>query len=158
MEESLVFRKVKNDDTEETLINLIKLKNIFRKQLPKMPGEYIVRLVLDRKHRSIIATKEWRRDWRRLFPVLRRKNFCETAFLAISYSEQVKGYGTQLMNYLKNYALRRACLISSRTQTTSLSTTSANKALVLTWNRCYLKATGEGTSKIMMGAPSWFAR
>ena len=29
---------------------LITLKNIFGKQLPKMPKEYIVRLVMDRRH------------------------------------------------------------------------------------------------------------
>lgn len=30
------------------MIQLIALKNIFAKQLPKMPKEYIVRLVMDR--------------------------------------------------------------------------------------------------------------
>ena len=29
------------------------LKNIFSKQLPNMPKEYIARLVLDRRHRSV---------------------------------------------------------------------------------------------------------
>lgn len=32
---------------------LIGLKNIFSKQLPNMPKEYIARLVLDRRHRSV---------------------------------------------------------------------------------------------------------
>ena len=32
---------------------LVTLKNIFAKQLPKMPKEYISRLVLDRRHVSL---------------------------------------------------------------------------------------------------------
>ena len=35
------------------LIRLITLKNIFSRQLPKMPREYITRLVMDPKHRSL---------------------------------------------------------------------------------------------------------
>ena len=41
-----------NDDSDETLEALITLKNIFSKQLPKMPREYIVRLVFDKRHKS----------------------------------------------------------------------------------------------------------
>ena len=33
------------------------LKNIFSKQLPKMPKDYIVRLVFDRNHRSLALIK-----------------------------------------------------------------------------------------------------
>ena len=33
------------------------LKNIYAKQLPNMPKEYIVRLVFDRGHKSLIALK-----------------------------------------------------------------------------------------------------
>jgi len=36
---------------------LTTVKNIFAKQLPKMPKEYIVRLVFDRAHRSLILLK-----------------------------------------------------------------------------------------------------
>lgn len=34
------------------------LKNIFSKQLPNMPKEYITRLVFDRRHRSIAVVKK----------------------------------------------------------------------------------------------------
>jgi hypothetical protein len=37
---------------------LICLKNIFSKQLPNMPREYIARLVLDRRHRSVVLIKK----------------------------------------------------------------------------------------------------
>ena len=36
---------------------LTDLKNIIAKQLPKMPKEYIVRLVFDRKHESMVILK-----------------------------------------------------------------------------------------------------
>ena len=34
------------------------LKNIFSKQLPNMPKEYITRLVFDRRHRSVAVVKK----------------------------------------------------------------------------------------------------
>jgi histone acetyltransferase len=35
----------------------VDLKNIYAKQLPNMPKDYIVRLVFDRGHKSLIAVK-----------------------------------------------------------------------------------------------------
>jgi histone acetyltransferase len=40
---------IRNDGTEIKLKALTDLKNIIAKQLPKMPKEYIVRLVFDKK-------------------------------------------------------------------------------------------------------------
>jgi histone acetyltransferase len=42
------FRVVVNDGSRESMILLTGLKNIFQKQLPKMPKEYIARLVYDK--------------------------------------------------------------------------------------------------------------
>lgn len=50
---SLTFEVVTNDGTRNNMIDLIECKNIFSLQLPKMPKEYITRLVLDRNHRSL---------------------------------------------------------------------------------------------------------
>ena len=36
---------------------LIDLKNIFARQLPKMPKEYIVKLVFDRNHESLVILR-----------------------------------------------------------------------------------------------------
>ena len=41
-------RVVLNDGTAESMIFLTGLKNIFQKQLPKMPKDYIARLIYDR--------------------------------------------------------------------------------------------------------------
>ena len=43
----------------------------------------------------------------RAFPT---QNFAEIVFCAITSSEQVKGYGTHLMNYLKDYCIRQGIL------------------------------------------------
>ena len=52
-DDEISYRIVVNDNSNEAGEDLIALKNIFSKQLPKMPREYIVRLVFDRRHISI---------------------------------------------------------------------------------------------------------
>jgi hypothetical protein len=37
---------------------LIDLKNIVAKQLPKMPKDYIVRLIMDKNHQSMMILKK----------------------------------------------------------------------------------------------------
>ena len=54
---SLCFPIYENNGTDEAMIALPALKNIFAEQLPKMPKEYIVRLVMDRRHRSLLILK-----------------------------------------------------------------------------------------------------
>lgn len=51
------FRVVNNDGERESTIILTGLKCIFQKQLPKMPKDYIARLVYDRTHLSIAIVK-----------------------------------------------------------------------------------------------------
>ena len=52
------FVFIRNDGTAQHLIWLVQLKAIFSTQLPKMPPQYIVRLVFDRKHESLLMLKE----------------------------------------------------------------------------------------------------
>ena len=49
---------VNNDGSRESYIILTGLKCIFQKQLPKMPKEYIARLVYDRTHLSLAIVKK----------------------------------------------------------------------------------------------------
>lgn len=97
----LVFRVITNDGQEQTSVWLTGAKNIFSQQLPKMPPEYIARLVFDPRHRTMVALKHGRVVggicYRPFFP----QRFAEIAFLAITSSQQVRGYGTRLMNNLK---------------------------------------------------------
>lgn len=47
-----------NDRRASSLIKLIAAKNIFSRQLPKMPRDYIARLVLDRSHFTFCLCKK----------------------------------------------------------------------------------------------------
>lgn len=81
---------------------LIDLKNIFSRQLPKMPKDYIVKLMFDRNHRSMIILKDNTKVIGGIcFRMYPDQRFAEIAFLAIVASEQVRGYGTRLMNKFK---------------------------------------------------------
>lgn len=101
------FRLYTNDGTVESLRLLIDLKNIVSKQLPKMPKEYITRLMLDRNHTSLMIVKKTPASSKVIGGVVYRpfehNSFAEIAFLAITSTEQVKGYGTRLMNKLKSH-------------------------------------------------------
>eukprot|EP00201_Polytomella_parva_P015618 CAMPEP_0175056994 /NCGR_PEP_ID=MMETSP0052_2-20121109/11004_1 /TAXON_ID=51329 ORGANISM="Polytomella parva, Strain SAG 63-3" /NCGR_SAMPLE_ID=MMETSP0052_2 /ASSEMBLY_ACC=CAM_ASM_000194 /LENGTH=479 /DNA_ID=CAMNT_0016322131 /DNA_START=198 /DNA_END=1634 /DNA_ORIENTATION=- len=89
---------------------LIGLKNIFSRQLPNMPREYIVRLVMDRRHRSVaLIKKDGSKEEGHVMGGITYRAFHsqalgEIAFCAITSVEQVKGFGTRLMNYTKEYA------------------------------------------------------
>ena len=75
--------------------NLIDLKNIIAKQLPRMPRNYIVRLTMDRQHEAMIIRRKKTVDnqgknlivggcvWR----PFHTQRFAEIVFLAISTSE-----------------------------------------------------------------------
>nr|VZI40596.1 unnamed protein product [Spirometra erinaceieuropaei] len=92
----------------QTYIWLLELLNVFAIQLPRMPKEYITRLVFDPKHRNLVLLKVSDSGERnaiggitfRMFPT---QGFTEIVFCAVIFNEQVKGYGTQMMNHLKDY-------------------------------------------------------
>ncbi|ODN94203.1 histone acetyltransferase [Cryptococcus wingfieldii CBS 7118] len=90
--------------TPVATILLVGLKNVFQRQLPKMPREYITRLVLDKNHISMAIVK---RGWRVVGGICYRpfeaRGFAEIVFCAVDSSEQIKGYGSHLMNSLKDH-------------------------------------------------------
>ena len=45
---------VTNDGTADSMVKLIGLKSLFARQLPKMPKDYIVRLVFDKRRREVL--------------------------------------------------------------------------------------------------------
>lgn len=103
-EGKIEFRVVNNDNTRENLIVLTGLKNIFQKQLPKMPREYILRLVYDRSHLSMaVVRKPLTVVGGITYRPFEKREFAEIVFCAISSTEQVRGYGAHLMNHLKDY-------------------------------------------------------
>lgn len=98
------FRVVNNDNKPDSTIVLTGLKCIFQKQLPKMPKDYIARLVYDRTHLSIaIVKKPMEVVGGITYRPFKGRQFAEIVFCAVSSDQQVKGYGAHLMNHLKDY-------------------------------------------------------
>ncbi|CAL0326874.1 unnamed protein product [Lupinus luteus] len=93
-----------NDGVNDHMVWLIGLKNIFSRQLPNMPKEYIVRLVMDRSHKSVMVIRHNHVVGGITYRPYVNQKFGEIAFCAITADEQVKGYGTRLMNHLKQFA------------------------------------------------------
>ena len=108
----ITFRVIRNDQNHENLKFLLDLKNIFARQLPKMPKEYIVKLVFDRNHESMIILRNNSKVVGGIcFREFKQERFAEIAFLAITSTEQIKGFGTRLMNKLKGTCgfMQRRC-------------------------------------------------
>ncbi|KAH0837453.1 Histone acetyltransferase GCN5 [Fonsecaea pedrosoi] len=98
------FRVVNNDNSRESNIILTGLKCIFQKQLPKMPKDYIARLVYDKTHLSIAIVKQPLEVVGGItYRPFNSRRFAEIVFCAISSDQQVKGYGAHLMAHLKDY-------------------------------------------------------
>jgi len=107
----ITFKVVWNDEespSDQSLIDLMDLKVVFSLQLPRMPKEYICRLILDRRHCSLALKKVDEHGNDRVIggicirPFFAEK-FAEVVFCAVSGTEQVKGFGTKMMNHLKEY-------------------------------------------------------
>ncbi|CAB1103701.1 unnamed protein product [Ectocarpus sp. CCAP 1310/34] len=98
--------EVTNNGEPANMEMLIHLKEIFHQQLPKMPKEYIVRLVFDRKHHSIVLTKKGVPIGGITYRPFVEQKFGEIAFCAVASNSQVQGYGSRLMNELKMVAIR----------------------------------------------------
>ncbi|KAM3726004.1 Histone acetyltransferase KAT2B [Dirofilaria immitis] len=92
------------DQNRQKLTWLLQLQCLFSTQLPRMPKEYITRLVFDNRHKNLVIVKKERGVIGgicfRQFPA---QGFIEIVFCAVTANEQVKGYGTRLMNHLKDY-------------------------------------------------------
>ena len=110
------FYVVNNDGRNHSSIILTGLKCIFQKQLPKMPKDYIARLVYDRTHLSIAIVKRPPAGSFAessglpgevvggiTYRPFKGRQFAEIVFCAISSDQQVKGYGAHLMCHLKDY-------------------------------------------------------
>lgn len=89
---------------QQNLAWLLTCKNVFAHQLPRMPKEYITQLVFDGKHKTLALVKDNKPIGGICFRSFTSQGFIEIVFCAVTSSEQVKGYGTILMNHLKDYS------------------------------------------------------
>ena len=138
----LKWEVIKNDGSEANSRLLVALKNIFSKQLPNMPKEYIVRLVFDSRHYSMLCMKNGNVIGGITYRPFPKQRMGEIAFCAVSANEQVKGYGTRLMNHIKEYA-------KAKENMTHLITFADNNAVG------YFQKQGF-TKEIMMEREKWY--
>ena len=98
------FGVVQNDRKPESMVKLLHLRNLFSQALVKMPRDYLVRMLFDRRH---LTYTMYRSDGSIVgglcFRPFADRGFAEVVFLAISTSEQVRGKGSRLMNHFKQY-------------------------------------------------------
>ncbi|XP_067931854.1 histone acetyltransferase KAT2A-like [Watersipora subatra] len=106
----VISNTLSRQPSKETLLWLIGLQNVFSHQLPRMPKEYITRLVFDPKHKCLALLKDNRVIGGICFRMFPSQGFTEIVFCAVSSNEQVKGYGTHLMNHLKDYHINHGVL------------------------------------------------
>lgn len=90
--------------SKQSMLWLLGLQNVFAHQLPGMPKEYITQLVFDGKHKTLALVKDGRPIGGVCFRSFSTQGFIEIVFCAVTSSQQVKGYGTHLMNHLKDYS------------------------------------------------------
>ncbi|PVU93870.1 hypothetical protein BB559_003146 [Furculomyces boomerangus] len=103
---NISFRIVVNDGSTESMVLLTGLKTIFQKQLPKMPKEYIARLVYEKNHCSLAIVRGTLSIIGGItYRLFEERGFAEIVFCAISSSEQVRGFGSHMMNRLKDHIL-----------------------------------------------------
>lgn len=82
---------VENDGQPRSYVLLTGLKTLFQKQLPKMPREYIARLVYDYNSRGLAITKHGYKVVGGIcFRPFSHRGFAEIVFFATASVDQVK--------------------------------------------------------------------
>lgn len=102
----LQFPVVWNDCTDASVTMLLQLKAVFVQQLPKMPRDYVSRLVLDRQHVSLACTFHGEVVGGITYRPVFSQNMAEIVFCAVHVKHQVQGYGTRIMNQIKEQCKR----------------------------------------------------
>uniref|UniRef100_A0A4W5MG96 Histone acetyltransferase n=1 Tax=Hucho hucho TaxID=62062 RepID=A0A4W5MG96_9TELE len=106
----VIGNSLSQKSNKKILMWLVGLQNVFSHQLPRMPKEYITRLVFDPKHKTLALIKDGRVIGGICFRMFPTQGFTEIVFCAVTSNEQVKGYGTHLMNHLKEYHIKHSIL------------------------------------------------
>lgn len=106
----VVGNSLSQKPNKKIMMWLVGLQNVFSHQLPRMPKEYITRLVFDPKHKTLALIKDGRVIGGICFRMFLPQGFTEIVFCAVTSNEQVKGYGTHLMNHLKEYHIKHNIL------------------------------------------------
>ncbi|CAD7089064.1 unnamed protein product [Hermetia illucens] len=93
--------------SKQSMLWLLGLHTIFSHHLTEMPKEYISQLVFDPKHKTLALIKDNKPIGGICFRTFASQGFIEIVFCAVTMNMQVCGYGTHLMNHLKDYSTQR---------------------------------------------------
>ncbi|KAI8816991.1 uncharacterized protein EV422DRAFT_561146 [Fimicolochytrium jonesii] len=100
----VMFKLVQNDGTRESLTLLSKVKAVIQAQLPKMPREYIGRVVYSREHWSCVVVRDTGDVVGGItFRPFGPRRFAEIVFLAVLSHSQTTGYGARLVAHFKDH-------------------------------------------------------
>ncbi|KNC46628.1 uncharacterized protein AMSG_03065 [Thecamonas trahens ATCC 50062] len=96
------FECITNDGATQTIYWLWEVRDVVSRGLPRMPRDYITRLVFNRKHHAVIILDD---DNHVIGTVVYRPflndGFAEIVFLTVESAQQVRGLGSRLINHLK---------------------------------------------------------
>uniref|UniRef100_A0A1L8DX13 histone acetyltransferase n=2 Tax=Nyssomyia neivai TaxID=330878 RepID=A0A1L8DX13_9DIPT len=103
----IVGNSLSHPVSKQSMLWLLGLHSVFAHQLPGMPRDYISQLVFDPKHKTLALIEEGRPIGGICFRTFATQGFTEIVFCAVTGDKQVKGYGTHLMNHLKDYSIQQ---------------------------------------------------
>uniref|UniRef100_A0A673ZI62 Histone acetyltransferase n=1 Tax=Salmo trutta TaxID=8032 RepID=A0A673ZI62_SALTR len=117
----VIGNSLSQKSNKKILMWLVGLQNVFSHQLPRMPKEYITRLVFDPKHKTLALIKDGRVIGGICFRMFPTQGFTEIVFCAVTSNDEnteiiylgkldLMGYGTHLMNHLKEYHIKHSIL------------------------------------------------
>jgi len=102
----IISNSVSQPVTDEVFMWLVGLQNLFFHGLPAITRSYITRLVFDPKHRNLVLVKDNNVIGGICFRMFPTKDFSEIVFLVVSSSYHVQGYGSHMLNHLKDYHIK----------------------------------------------------
>ncbi|KAG0435688.1 Histone acetyltransferase GCN5 [Dictyocoela muelleri] len=82
---------------------LLQFRNLVQKQLPKMPKEYIFRILFSDVHRCLLCYQESDLVGGLCYRPFYEQFFAEIVFLAINSDFQIKGFGSFLVDFFKEH-------------------------------------------------------
>ncbi|KAL2079852.1 hypothetical protein ACEWY4_023645 [Coilia grayii] len=86
----VIGNSLNHKPNKKVLMWLVGLQNVFSHQLPRMPKEYITRLVFDPKHKTLSLIKDGRVIGGICFRMFPSQGFTEIVFCAVTSNEQAR--------------------------------------------------------------------
>ncbi|KAG0418722.1 Histone acetyltransferase GCN5 [Dictyocoela roeselum] len=88
---------------KQEVTQLLQFRALVQKQLPKMPKEYIFRVVFSEAHRCLLCYNKSTLVGGLCYRPFYERSFFEIVFLAIHSDMQIKGFGSFLMDFSKEH-------------------------------------------------------